>query len=362
MARLGLGDAWRCTFANEWSGKKAAAYRAYFGASPELAVRDVASLTTDNLPDRADLAWASFPCQDLSLAGAGAGLRGARSGTFLSFWKLIEGLAFEQRSPRLIVLENVVGAITSHGGKDFESLIRVIAEQGYRVGALVVDAVRFVPQSRPRLFVIAAADAIDIPSRLIAEEPVPAWTPRSLEAAQAALPAALRRRWVWWNLPEPSPRRARLEDLIEDEPRGVPWHTSEETERLIAMMSAANLAKLAEAQRAGGRRVGTLYRRTRPDGNGGRVQRAEVRFDGIAGCLRTPAGGSSRQTVVLVDGPTVRTRLLSPREAARLMGVPDECPVPERPNDAYHLFGDSVAVDAVAHIEQRLLHPLSAAC
>ena len=62
MARLGLGDAWECLFANEWSEKKAAAYRARFGGD-ELRVCDVASLRTSDLRGHADLAWASFPAR-----------------------------------------------------------------------------------------------------------------------------------------------------------------------------------------------------------------------------------------------------------------------------------------------------------
>ena len=89
------------------------------------------------------------------------------------------------------------------------------------------------------------------------------------------------------------------------------------------------------------------------------VQRAEVRFDGISGCLRTPVGGSSRQTVIVVEKGRVRTRLLSPREAARLMGVPDSYPLPSAYNDAYHVFGDGVAVPAVSWLESHLLCPLT---
>src|ERR1035441_5125504 len=83
MARLGLNVDWQCTFSNEWRPKKAASYRARFGDS-ELLVCDVADLTPDDLPGAPMLAWASFPCQDLSLAGSGAGLNGERSGTFRS--------------------------------------------------------------------------------------------------------------------------------------------------------------------------------------------------------------------------------------------------------------------------------------
>src|SRR5882724_3971633 len=88
MARIGLGSAWRCTFANEWSEKKAASYEAYFGCDG-LKVDDVANLSIEDLPGVPALMWASFPCQDLSLAGSGAGLKGKRSGTFHVFWKLV---------------------------------------------------------------------------------------------------------------------------------------------------------------------------------------------------------------------------------------------------------------------------------
>ena len=87
------------------------------------------------------------------------------------------------------------------------------------------------------------------------------------------------------------------------------------------MMDANNFAKLDAAKRAGKRMVKGLYRRTRYQPH--KVSRWEVRDDDIAGCLRVPAGGSSRQTIVIVEGDAVKSRLLSPREAARLMGLPE---------------------------------------
>lgn len=119
MARLGLGPAWNWTFGNEWCEKKAAAYREYFGKSPELKVCDVAKVTPNDLPGTPTLVWGSFPCQDLSLAGNGAGLAGERNGTFKPFWKLMRGMVGLGRIPRIIVLENVIGTLTSHEGRDF---------------------------------------------------------------------------------------------------------------------------------------------------------------------------------------------------------------------------------------------------
>ena len=122
------------------------------------------------------------------------------------------------------------------------------------------------------------------------------------------------------------------------------------TRHILSLMSDRNRRKVESAKPGS---VGTVYRRTRE----GR-QRAEARFDGISGCLRTPAGGSSRQTVLVVERRKVRTRLLTAREAARLMGVPDDYPLPPRYNDAYHLFGDGLAVPVVSYLERELLRPL----
>jgi DNA (cytosine-5)-methyltransferase 1 len=127
-------------------------------------------------------------------------------------------------------------------------------------------------------------------------------------------------------------------------------------------MSAVNLAKVEAAKRSGRRMVGGIYKRTRFDENGVKVQRAEVRFDDMAGCLRTPAGGSSRQTIIVVDGNRIRSRLISTRETARLMGLDDSYILPKKYNEAYHLTGDGVAVDVVRHLARHLFAPILTTC
>ena len=363
MARAGLGDGWECAFANDFDAVKVETYIANWGAE-HIVQEDVARLTTSDLPGRADLVWASFPCQDLSLAGDYRGLGKAssavatRSGTFWPFWRLMQGLAAEGRAPRLIVLENVYGALTSNNGGDFAAIGEALAGSGYRLGAMVIDARLFLPQSRPRVFFVAVRQGQRIPAWLVAAGPDAAWHPRALTAAHSGLPAAARQAWLWWNLAPPPVRNSVFADLVEEEPIGVRWHTAEETRYLMSLMSDVSLRKVEAAKKLGRRAVGALYRRTRPDENGGRRQRAEVRFDEIAGCLRTPAGGSSRQTILVIEGRRIRSRLLSPREAARLMGIDDGYKLPERYNDAYHVCGDGVAVPVVRHIAERLLRPM----
>jgi len=359
MVRAGLGDGWHCLLANDLDPAKAAAYRANWGDAG-LRVDDIAALTAADLPGVADLMWGSFPCQDLSLAGVGAGLGGRRSGTFHDFWGLARALAAEDRAPRIVAVENVCGALTSHGGRDFEVICRTYADAGYRCGALVINADRFLPQSRPRLFVIGVReDAVLDPALTTDEAEGPFHTP-ALTRAVGRLPGDLQGRMVWWRLPEPGLSNAGLGSVIEPEPSDVRWHSAAETKRLLGLMSPKNLAKVEAARRTGERCVGGLYRRTRRDAAGGRVQRAEVRFD-IAGCLRTPGGGSSRQTLLVVEGGQVRSRLMSARETARLMGLPDSYRLPGSYSAACHLTGDGVAVPVVRYLAQWLLEPLLAA-
>ena len=348
MAHAGLGRGWECLLANDFSKKKADAYAANWGGH-SLWVGDIAAIKPEQLPGQADLAWASFPCQDLSLAGNGAGLDGNRSGTLWAFLDVIASLRQQGRKPRIIALENVCGAISSRGGKDFESITQAVSDQGYFLGAMVIDAVHFVPQSRPRLFIVAVDAALRVPEECLSDTPSPAWHPTAIIKAYNRLPRILKDRWLWWNPPMPTRRLQTLDDIVETSPEGVDWHTPTETENLLNMMSPLHRQKVLQAQAAGRLRVGTIYRRTR-DGE----QRAEVRFDGLSGCLRTPGGGSSRQTIIVVDGSVIRSRLLSPREAARLMGLDDSYVLPGRYNDAYHLAGDGVVVPVVSHLAEHL--------
>lgn len=347
MARIGLGDGWRCTFANDFDPIKAATYRANFtDAANHFHEGDVWTLSADDLPGRADLAWASSPCQDFSLAGGRAGLAGGRSSAFFGFWRLIEALDDAGRAPRTLVIENVSGLLTSNGGADFAALGAALAQRGYRFGALEIDASILLPQSRPRVFVIATRRK---PAGLMGDSP---FHTRAVRAAHRALPDELAACWVWWRLTAPPPRNTDLAALLEPD-TAVDWHGPDTTARLIALMNPLHRARLEAAP---GRAVGAVFRRTRIE-RGITTQRAEVRFDGLAGCLRTPRGGSSRQSIMVVEPGRVRSRLLTPREAARLMGLPDTYRLPVTTTAALQVAGDGVAVPVVRWLARELLKP-----
>ncbi len=352
MARAGLGPGWRPLFANDLDPMKVAAY-ALNGDAAHLRQGDVWDLSAADLPGgRADLAWASSPCQDLSLAGRRGGLAAERSGAFWGFHRLMAELVMGGRAPRLIVLENVTGLLSSRGGADFAALCGALAGLGYSFGALELDAAAWTPQSRPRLFVVAHRGAAD--PALQTPGPAGPFHTRRVADAVAALPAPLRAAHGWWRLPAPPARNLALADVLEPD-ADAPWHGEEAAARLLSLLAPLHRARLEAG--GPGRRVGALYRRTRQE-HGRRIQRAEVRFDGLAGCLRTPAGGSSRQFLAVVEGGRARTRTLTPREAARLMGLPDDWVLPTSATAALHVLGDGVAAPAVRWLAAHLLEPM----
>jgi DNA (cytosine-5)-methyltransferase 1 len=344
MARLGLGLGWQCTFANDFDAMKADCYRANFG-DDHFDTRSVWKLAAADLPGRADLAWASSPCQDFSLAGARAGLGGGKSSAFFGFWRLMQALAKEGRAPRTIVIENVLGLFSSHGGLDFEAVCAALAGAGYRFGALEIDAATYVPQSRVRCVIIAT---LEDTTGVTGASP----TSRNVAEARAQLPVALASRWIDWRLPAAPRRNVDLAAVLEPDDT-VPWRSAEQTDALVGLMDDLHRRRLRSALASGERRVGTAFRRMRQ----GR-QRTEARWDGLAGCLRTPGGGSSRQFVLIAEAGEVRSRLLTPREAARLMGLPDSYQLPATINAGLHLAGDGVVAPMVRHLAEAILRPL----
>jgi DNA (cytosine-5)-methyltransferase 1 len=362
MVRAGLGGRWKCQFANDFDPLKVQVYADNWGEQ-EILEDDIHRLKAEDLGRRADLAWASFPCQDLSAAGNGRGIGQAsganrtRSGTFWAFVNLMKTLKANGRLPRIVVLENVLGLLTINGGEEFKAVVVALDRLGMRAGAIVLDARHFLPQSRPRVFIIAVSKTAKVADDLLRDTPHPTWHPDPLVKAVERLSPQGREQWMWFNLGvAPEPKKT-LNEIVSERPAGVAWHTPAETRRLIGMMSDVHRQKLSEAKKSGKRLVGTLSLRMRPL-NGRTVQRTEICFGGLAGCLRTPKGGGSRPRIIVVKGTDVRTRLLAPAEAASLMGLKTTYVLPDVYEYAFRVIGDGVAVPVVAFLRAKLLNPL----
>lgn len=351
LVRLGLEPEFQTVWANDNSKKKAAVYNANSPTPIELGPIEV--VDGGVLPS-SELAWASFPCQDLSLAGNLTGIgRGTRSGLFWEWLRVVDELTAQGRRPPILAAENVVGFLAANNGEHFVQAYQALKSRGYRVGAIVSDARWFLPQSRPRAFVVAVSREIAIADHVDSGPSKPFHSEVVVRAAKIVNDSE----WVWWRLPSPSGAVPSFADFCE---RDAECDSPVKTRELLAMLSSANQRKLDTAVSSGECLVGTGYRRTRPDACGRKVQRLELRFDGLAGCLRTPEGGSSRQVVVIVDRGRVRTRLMTVRECARLMGAPDTFKIPGSYNDGYRAMGDAVAVPVVRWLTRHLLAPLAA--
>ena len=205
MVSQALGDKWDCLFANDFSAKKAAAYVENWGDA-HFHLGDIQQISSASIPGTPDLAWGSSPCQDVSLAGAGKGLAGQRSGMFWSYFDLVRNLKREGRCPKIVVLENVAGLVTSNKGQDFHAVCEAFFQEGFRFGALIVDAVHWVPQSRPRFFLIAIAEGVEAPASATGSGPDPVWHTNALVRGYDRLPKRVQAQWIWWTL-GPTQRR-----------------------------------------------------------------------------------------------------------------------------------------------------------
>jgi DNA (cytosine-5)-methyltransferase 1 len=352
LMRLGLERAgWRIAYANDIEADKRDMYDTHFGdADRHFHLGDVHEIDAATLPN-ATLATASFPCNDLSLAGARAGLQGINSSAYWGFTRAIENMG--ARRPPIIMLENVAGFHSSRGGTDFAAALRELNRLGYVVDAFLINAEHFVPQSRLRLFVVAhRTDA----SEHALEEPQPVGFYAS-EIRPTALASFIfdhpEINWSIRSLPPLPSRTLQLEDVIDQLPSDhLLWWNDQRTAYLLNQMSPRHLA-IAEGMRAGSTiSFGTVFRRVRQ----GRSM-AELRNDGVAGCLRTPRGGSGRQILLQAGLGEIRVRLLTGEECARLMGA-DGFRLNVPLNQALFGFGDAVCVDVVAWIAQHYLNPL----
>lgn len=345
LVRLGLeGQGWNVVFANDIDPDKLEMYEANFG--PEhFKLGDIHKLSPDDIPS-AELFTASFPCNDLSIAGAWRGLNGKESS---AFWGLVDLLkAMQHRRPPLVMLENVVGFLQRHRGKDFETALLAMNKLGYVVDAFILNAVHWVPQSRARLFVIAK-QITDARNTLAME------TDARPQPLATFINTRQHIRWDIRDLPQLPIPTARLRDIVDDLPDDDEhWWSKERTEYFFGQLSERHLndAKHMIAQNT--YQYATAFRRVRY----GRSM-AELRTDGIAGCLRTPRGGSGRQILFKAGKGKYQVRLLTARECARLQGVPDEYVINVRLNQALFGFGDAVCVPAIDWIAENYLTPLA---
>jgi DNA (cytosine-5)-methyltransferase 1 len=351
LMRMGLElGGWKVVFANDIDQDKFGMYSAHFrDCSDDFLLGDIHKLKPDQIPS-VTMATASFPCNDLSLAGMRKGLHGKQSSAYWGLVRILDEMG--DRRPPIVLLENVSGFLTSHGGHDFQIALLALNRLGYSTDAIIIDASRFVPQSRVRLFVIGSLGnghanwKIQDSLRFYESD----LRPKALAEFIFTHPEIV---WKIRRLPPLPKSRMSLPDIIEDLPDDSTfWWDVKRRDYLVSQMSEKHSGQLQQMIKAHKWSYGTVFRRIRK----GRSM-AELRIDGLAGCLRTPRGGSGRQILVKAGYGKVKVRLLTPRECARLMGANDfivDVPL----NKALFGFGDAVCVPVIDWIAKNYLNPL----
>lgn len=350
LMRLGLERAgWKIAYANDICPGKFEMYRANFeDADDHFVVEDIHDVLAADVPTVL-LATASFPCNDLSLAGARAGLKGSQSSAFYGFARILREMRC--RRPRFILVENVSGLLSSNDGKDFREVMLTLNKLGYSVDPFIIDASHFVPQSRQRLFIVGELRS---DSALKAEDRAEAAEFYQSEIRPRALAEFVFNNpdidWRLRELPKLPQSLRRLISILEDLPHNrSEWWNEKRTAYLLNQMSQRHRILVDKMIDAAGWSFGTVFRRVRA----GRSM-AELRVDGIAGCLRTPRGGSGRQILVKAGFGEFHARLLTPKECARLMGANDFT-ISGSLNQALFGFGDAVCVPVIHWIAQHYL-------
>src|SRR5665213_298826 len=353
LVSMGLGRAgWKTVYALDYDKDKAAAYTNHFG-NGHYHTKDIAKTNGADVPNVV-LAHASVPCTDLSVAGARRGLRKGQSSSFWHFPRILREM---KKRPPFVLLENVEGLLAPDEGNDLRSILHELNELGYYVDLLRIDASHFVPQSRVRLFMIGTNESV------VGRFPQNASTQAQQMKNSNARPQKIidyisknsDLRWYFHKLPNLPSRDASLEDIIDHD---AEWWIKERSRYLYSQMHKRQQKLVNKKKNARSYSYFTAFRRMRIR-DGKSQSTAELRMDGIAGCLRTPKGGSAKQIIVRVGKGRFDARLLNEKEVARLMGAEDFRINPDlSSNQVLYGFGDAVCVSVLEWIGTHYLNPL----
>lgn len=353
LVSMGLDKAgWKTVYALDYDKDKAAAYAHHFGAE-HYHVADIGTINGMDVPS-VTLAHASFPCTDLSVAGA---RRGIHKGESSSFWHFPRILKEMRELPPFVLLENVEGLLAPAGDNGLRKILESLNELGYYVDLLRIDASRFVPQSRVRLFMVGThknvLNGMELDPALQHQYMMSSDTrPRKIiDYIQKNADLD----WYFHTLPNLPTRNLMIKDIIDHE---VEWWSKDRTTYLYSQMHKHQRKIVEEKIKSARYNYFTAFRRMRIR-DGKSQSTAELRMDGVAGCLRTPKGGSAKQILVRVGRGNFDARLLNEKEVASLMGA-DEYRV--NPNLSHNQvlfgFGDAVCVPALEWIGVNYLNPL----
>lgn len=306
-----------CVFTSEWNPYAQKTYLANFPESAHAFEGDITKVDERDIPNH-DVLLAGFPCQPFSIAGVSKknalgrahGFADETQGTL--FFDVARIIAAKR--PAAFLLENVKNLVSHDKGHTFRVIKKVLEEElGYHITYKVVDGAHFVPQHRERILVVGFREKTGFS---FADMKLPAHKPKLKEILH----------------PQDGSEQAEAHYTVGPKAEVDARYTL--TPKLWAYLQA-----YAEKHRAAGNGFGFGL----------------VDGDSVTRTLsaRYYKDGSE---ILVSQGPTKRPRRLTPRECARLMGLPDDFVIPVSDTQAYKQFGNSVVMPVMREVA-RVMKP-----
>lgn len=301
MAFQNLGG--KCVFTSEWNKFSKQTYEANYG---EVPFGDIQKIHESNIPDH-DILLGGFPCQPFSLAGVSKknslgrehGFKDETQGTL--FFDIVRIL--EAKRPKAFVLENVKNLVSHDKGKTFKVIQGTLSELGYSIHCKVIDGKHFVPQHRERIFIVGFDKEV-----FKGEES--------------------------FEFPDMPEETHTVEEILEPADQVDPKYTL--SDKLWEYLQA-----YAEKHRLKGNGFGY----------------GMVKMDGITRTISARYHKDGAE-ILIPQGEGKNPRRLTPREAARLQGYPENFVIPVSDTQAYRQFGNSVVMPLIQYLGEAVIETM----
>jgi DNA (cytosine-5)-methyltransferase 1 len=303
MAFQNIGG--KCVFTSEWNKFSKQTYEANYG---EVPFGDITKVNEKMIPDH-DILCGGFPCQPFSLAGVSKknslgrehGFKDETQGTL--FFDVVR--IIDEKRPKAFILENVKNLVSHDKGNTFKVIQGTLRELGYSIHCKVIDGKYFVPQHRERIFIVGFDERI-----FGGKE----------EFKFPKLPKVIRK----------------VEEILEPADQVDPKYTL--SDKLWAYLQA-----YAEKHRLKGNGFGFGL----------------AKMDGITRTISARYHKDGAEILIPQEGKNPRR--LTPREAARLQGYPDNFVIPVSDTQAYRQFGNSVVMPLIQCLGEAVVKTMSKA-
>jgi DNA (cytosine-5)-methyltransferase 1 len=291
-----------CVFASEWDKYASNTYQKNFGIKP---YGDITKIEVEDIPYH-DILCGGFPCQAFSISGKQKGFEDIRGTLFFDIARIVN-----HHQPKVLFLENVKNLLKHDNGNTLRTITETLKELNYSVFYKVLNSSHFgLPQNRERLYIVAFHNALNVDV---------------------------------FQFPKPINTAVCLEQILENNPGNAKIITRNDIEiyRDYAISNSlfSDFELLNKPIQIG---------KVNKGGQGERIYHPL----GHAITLSAYGGGVGAKTgLYLIDG---KIRKLSPRECARVQGFPENFIINESITQAYKQFGNSVSVNVLQYILNKI--------